>query len=65
MLSLQTLADLKASNKYLAGPEGQYKYYSWPKGPAKDLEQPEAAYDLVVAKGHNFLRYHAIKSIHI
>ena len=60
--SLQTFAGLKASNKYLAGPEGQHKYYSWPKGPAKDLEQPEAAYDFVVAKGHNFLKYPKINN---
>ena len=45
--SLQTLAGLWASNKYLAGPKGQHKVSCWPKGPAKDLEQPEAANDLL------------------
>jgi len=57
-----TLAGLKASNKYLAGPKGQHKYSSWPKGPAKDLYQPEAAHDFVVARGHNFLRYPKINN---
>jgi len=56
MLTLQLLINFRvfklllalwASNKYLAGPEGQHKISSWPKGPAKDLEQPEAAHDLL------------------
>ena len=41
------LLALWASNTNLAGPEGQHKISSWPKGPAKDLEQPEAAHDLL------------------
>ena len=36
-----------ASNKHLTGPEGQHIISSWPKEPAKDLEQPEAAHDLL------------------
>ena len=55
------LLALWASNKYLAGPKGQHKISSWPKGPAQDLWQPEAAHDFVVARGHNFLRYRKIK----
>ena len=41
------LLALWASNNYLAGPEGQQKISNWPKGPAKDLLQPEAAHDLL------------------
>ena len=58
---IQILAGLLASNKYLAGPKGQHKISSWPKGPAQDLWQPEAAHDLVVARGHNFLSYRKIE----
>ena len=56
VLTLQLLINLRvyklllalwASNKYLAGPKGHHKISSWPKGPAKDLEQPEAAHDLL------------------
>ena len=54
------LLDFQASNKYLAGLEGQHKISSWPKGQAQDFRQPKAAHDLVVARGHNFLSYRKI-----
>ena len=38
---------LWVSQIFIAGPDGQNKIPSWPKGPAKDLEQSEAAHDLL------------------
>ena len=59
MLTLQLLINFRvlklllarwASIKYLAGPEGQHNISSWAKGPDKDLEQQEAAHDLLWPK---------------
>ena len=61
--SLNNFADLQASNKYLSGPKAQHKKSDGSKGPAIDLQQPEAAYYFVMAKGNNFLGYAKMKYI--